>query len=391
MTFTFLGAYDPDYPRNAVIRKGLRQLGIPSRECRADRKWKFWARYPLLILDLLKPTPLSARPSAGRGGPRCLFVPEFGQKDVPLARLWATLTARKVVFDPLAARYETKVVDWKRIPSDSPSAWWNYQIDRAAFAGADLVLADTAAHKAYYCRMYGLDPNKVEVLPLGYDDELFRPPDPGATGASAADRAPGRPFEVLFTGSFLPLHGTDVIIEAARIVAGRDPGVRFTFIGSGRTHDAARRAAEAAGLNNVVFAGWRPLAELPASIAAVDVCLGIFGRTEKARRVVPHKLVQAMGAGKAVITARTPAAEEFFIHRQHLLFCDETLAESLAAAVLELKADAALRERIARDGCALVRERFSPRATAKRLMEIVERHFPSSPRGRAKSREGSHR
>jgi hypothetical protein len=80
MTFTFLGAYDPDYPRNAVIRKGLRQLGIPSRECRADRKWKFWARYPLLILDLLKPTPLSARPSAGRGGPRCLFVPEFGRR-----------------------------------------------------------------------------------------------------------------------------------------------------------------------------------------------------------------------------------------------------------------------------------------------------------------------
>jgi len=79
--------------------------------------------------------------------------------------------------------------------------------------------------------------------------------------------------------------------------------------------------------------------------------------------------------GKAVITARTPAAEEFFVHREHLLFCEEPRAESLAEAVLELKSDAALRGRIARNGQALVAETYSPRATAARLLEIVEKHF----------------
>jgi len=380
MIFTFLGAYDPDYPRNAVIRKGLRKIGAPAAECRADRHLKFWARYPLLLLRLLGAGAKTAgvRPSAGAGAaaarrPRCLFVPEFCQKDVPLARFWATLTARKVVFDPLAARYETKVADWRRLAPDSPAAWWNFQIDRAAFAGADLVLADTAAHKAYYCETYGLDPDKVAVLPLGYDDDVFKPgPEPASRPGDTAASAE-RAFEVLFTGSFLPLHGTDVIVDAARIVAARDPGVRFTLAGTGRTLDAARRAA--AGLPNVVFAGWRPFSALPASIAAADVCLGIFGRTEKARRVVPHKLVQAMGMGRAVVTARTPAAGEFFTHRENVVFCDEPLAGSLAAAVLELKADAGLRERVARAGCALVRARFSPEATARRLMEIVEERF----------------
>jgi glycosyltransferase involved in cell wall biosynthesis len=182
-------------------------------------------------------------------------------------------------------------------------------------------------------------------------------------------------FEVLFTGSFLPLHGTDVIIEAARIVAARDLSVRFTLIGSGQTREAARRAVEGYGLHNVEFAGRLPMKELPGRIAAADVGLGIFGRTEKAGRVVPHKLFQALGMGKAVITSRTPAAEEFFVHREHLLFCEEPLAESLAAAVLELKSDAALRERIAWNGQALVAEKYSARATARRLMEIVEKHF----------------
>ena len=161
----------------------------------------------------------------------------------------------------------------------------------------------------------------------------------------------------------------------ARIVAGRDPSVRFKLIGSGQTREAARRLVEGYGLRNVEFAGWRSLEDLPARIAAADVSLGIFGRTEKAGRVVPHKLFQALGMGKAVITARTPAAEEFFVDREHLVFCDEPLAESLAGAVLELKSDAALRERIARNGHALVAEEFSPRATARLLMEIVEERF----------------
>jgi glycosyltransferase involved in cell wall biosynthesis len=386
MTFTFLGAFDPHYPRNSVIRKGLRQLGATVAECRASRRLKFWARYPILLLKLPFKVPRwTPSVPAGRGsrnaGPRILFVPEFGQKDVPLARFWSLLAAGKVVFDPLAARYETKIVDWKRKPADSPSAWWNLQIDRAAFAGADLILADTAAHKAYYCRMYGLDTAKVEVLPLGYDDEVFRP-RPWLAPERAAAAGAHATFEVLFTGSFLPLHGTDVIIEAARILAGRDPSVRFTLIGSGQTREAARRLAEGYGLRNVDFAEWRALEELPARIAAADVSLGIFGRTEKAGRVVPHKLFQALGMGKPLITARTPAAEEFFVDREHLVFCDEPLAASLAEAVLELKSDVALRERIARGGQALVAEKHSPRATARRLMEIVEKHFGYPRTGR---------
>jgi glycosyltransferase involved in cell wall biosynthesis len=197
MRITFFGAYDPAYPRNSVIRKGLRLNGVDVRECRVAPKFKFWARYPLLLCRW-------------RRLPDFLFVPEFCQKDVPLAAFMGLLTARPVIFDPLAARYETKIVDWKWKPADSPAAWWNSRIDRAAFAAAGLVLADTEAHKSYYCETYGLRRDKVEVLPLGYDDGLFkprartrRPEDPAArsrscfTGRScrstARTRSSGRP------------------------------------------------------------------------------------------------------------------------------------------------------------------------------------------------------
>ena len=341
---------------------GLRRIGVEIAERRAPENLKFWARYPLLIL---KRSRFSKRPV---NGPPYFFVPEFRQKDVPLARFLALLGGRKVIFDPLAARYETKIVDWRRKPADSPSAWWNKKIDDAAFRLAGLILADTAAHGEYYARMYGLDPAKIAVLPLGYNDEIFEK-------RGAAQSNDPETFSVLFFGSFLPLHGADVIVEAARFVAAADPRIRFVMLGEGQTLPAANAAADAAGLRNIAFLGRRPVRVLPSAIAAADLCLGIFGRTEKARRVVPHKIFQSMAMGKAVVTARTPAVEEFFADRKNIILCDEPLAESLAAAILTLKHDRAMRDRLAKNGYDLVRRDFSPEAVARRLVDIVERHF----------------
>ena len=90
---------------------------------------------------------------------------------------------------------------------------------------------------------------------------------------------------------------------------------------------------------------------------------------------MPNKIFQSMGMGKPVITARTPAVEEFFRDGENIRLCDEPLAETLAAAVLEMKRDPALRERIARAGLALVREKYSAAAIGRRLLDIAENRF----------------
>lgn len=368
MRFEFFGGFLPDYPRSAVLRKGLTRIGAEVVECRAGAGFKSWARYPLLFLDALKRGLL--RPGGASAG-RCLFVPEFCAKDVPAAKLLAALTARPLIFDPLAARYETKIVDWGWRREDSPGAWWNFQIDRASFTLVDLVLADTFAHKRYYCETYGLRPDKVEVLPLGYDDDIFSPPlTPDSLFPPAR---PKNGFQVLFFGSFLPLHGAERIAEAARLVEKADHSIRFRMIGEGRTFAATRAAA--AGASNIEFSGRLPMQELARAVAEADLCLGIFGRTEKARRIVPHKIFQAMGIGRAVVTRRVPAVEEFFTDGENIVLCDEPLAETLAHAVLSLSRDPGLRDRIARAGQALVRRDFTPEAVARRLVGIAAARF----------------
>jgi glycosyltransferase involved in cell wall biosynthesis len=363
MMVSFFGAYDPAYPRNSVIKKGLRLNGVEVAECHVQPKYKFWLRYPFLII-------------------RCLghllkydifFVPEFCQKDVPLAKILSVLSSKKVIFDPLAPRFETKITDWKRKPLGSWQARWNLKIDSWAFKLSDLILADTHAHKNYYCQNYSIPPEKVEILPVGYDDELYRLP--------AVVRKEEQ-FTVLFFGSFLPLHGVELILEAARIISSEEPSIRFRFIGSGQTLPRARALASEFGLSNVQFEGWLPQRELPRRIASSAICLGIFGKTEKARRVVPHKIFQAMAMRKPVISARTPAVEEFFKHGENIFLVDELEPGLLAKAILELRRNTDLREKIAEKGFELVNSDFSPKAIGRILMSIIEKHFKAQIEGK---------
>jgi len=360
----FFGGYDPLYPRNAVLREGLRLNGAEVFECRAPGREKFWLRYPRLFF----------RGLAAARRADVVFVPEFRQKDVPLARLTSALLGRRLVHDPLASRYETKILDWRRMPPSSVEARWNLVIDRWAFLMPGLVLADTAAHAEYFRTRFGLAPRKTAVVPVGYDDRIFIPKGGPKSGPSGV-------FTVLFIGSFLPLHGVESIVRAAAIVGPRDRSVVFRLVGDGQTRPAAVSLAGRLGADNVLFEGWSALGDLPGRIEAADVCLGLFGRTEKAARVVPHKIFQAMGMGKPVVTARTPAVEEFFSHREHVYVCDPPWPESLAAAVLELKADKRLRDRIAGNGLELVRSRYAPRPLGRLLLDALARSAARSGGG----------
>ncbi len=389
MKVEFFGGYDSRYPRNSVLRRGLALNGIDVAECRVRPGYKFWLRYPLLLsarLSRSRASPLfpsssscshaaslppSSRFPASVSSRSFFVVPEFSQKDVPLAKLLAVLASWRVIFDPLASRFETKFGDWRWKPEESLAAWWNKAIDRWAFRLSDLILADTQAHKDYYCRQFKLKPKKIAVIPVGFDDRVFKAELARIRQVSEGSRAP---FTVLFFGSFLPLHGVETAVEAARWVAKEDTSIQFELIGSGRTFDRVRRLASELSLANIRFDGWMGQEKLAERIAArADICLGLFGRTEKAGRVVPHKVFQSMALGKAVVTARTPAAQEFFAHRENIFLCNSGEPEPLARAILELKQDSGLREQIALKGYEIAWEKFHPGAIGAALLDAMGR------------------
>ena len=85
-------------------------------------------------------------------------------------------------------------------------------------------------------------------------------------------------FKVLYHGAYLPLHGTEVIVEAARMT--QDLPIQWDFLGWGAYK--ASTEAKAAGLKNVRFLEKVPYVKVPEVICAHDIVLGVFGTTAKA-------------------------------------------------------------------------------------------------------------
>ena len=121
-----------------------------------------------------------------------------------------------------------------------------------------------------------------------------------------------------------------------------------------------------ARLPHVRTVDWVPYAELPARIAAADVVLGIFGKTAKARMVIPNKVYQAAAVGSAIVTADTPAIREVFVPGESV-YAIEPTPRALADALLALARDPALRARLAQGARAAVARVAAADVRAARL------------------------
>jgi len=346
----FFGGYDPAYPRNAIIRAGWERCGFAISECRVDMRLKVPLRYPALLW----------RYARMRDTSRVIFVPDFRHKDVPLAWAIARCSGRKLVFDPLVSRYETRVLDREDVARGSAQERHNRNLDRISMKLADMVLADTHAHARFYSSEFSIPAAAMRVLPVGYDEDLFYEA-PFSSGSETCS--------VLFYGTYLPLHGIDTIVEAAAML--RDAPVTFTLIGEGQTLAHVQSRAQGLPEGKVVFRAPLPAVELRNIIARSDIVLGIFGVTPKAQLVIPNKVYQALAVGRALITADTPAIRELFMSGVHLATVPAGDARALAGAVETLMKDRVMRRRLAEAGGSYVRAQFNSKRIAGRLYEIL--------------------
>jgi glycosyltransferase involved in cell wall biosynthesis len=324
-----------------VLRIGLRRLGVEVGVCGADRRQSVARRYVELGWNLRRAGPATA-----------LLVPEFRHKDVPLARLAASIRGADLIVDPLVSRHDTKIGDWAAADDGSFQSDHNRRIDRAAVRFADLLLCDTPQHAAYFASTYRVPASRCAVVPVGFDDARW----------TSRPEPPEQPFRVAFFGSYLPLHGIETIVEAAA----RVPEVRWTLIGGGMTFPIVRDAM-ARGVR-LDLVPWQEPAVLVERLAEAHVLLGVFGTGAKTARVVPNKLYQGMALGRASITGDSPAIRSFFTPGEHLLTVPCGDAAALAAAVRRLRDEPALRARLALAGAARVHTHFNPQAVAARLL-----------------------
>lgn len=348
-TVLWWGRFDPGYSRNRILRGLLGEAG-----------WR--------VLDFRpRASPLGALEAALRRlpTPDLVWVPCFRQRDVAAAARWSRRRGVPLLFDPLISAYDKQVSERGKLRAGSARARRLLARERARFGAADLVLADTAAHRDYFAETLAVPPGRLAVVPVGAEEPLFAPAPPA--------RRPGAPVEVLFFGSFIGLQGPEWIVEAARVYEG--PPVSWHLLGAGPLLAACRERAR--GLPSVVFEPWVPYESLPARIHRADILLGVFGTGPKAGRVIPNKVYQALACGRPVITRASPAYPEALLEGKEtgLASVPPGDPEALAAAVA---AWAGVPERLAERGeaaHAAYRRHFDRKVVAGALEAALARLF----------------
>jgi len=242
----------------------------------------------------------------------------------------------RLVNDFFISNFDTYVYDRKKISKYNPRAWWKFLQDFVNFRFSKYLLSDTYAHFLYWESLFGAYRGQHFILPVLADKSIYYP---------SKILLEHEKVKILFYGSFIPLHGIEVILDAFKILEEDNIPFEAKIIGNGQTYKQMKKKYDDLALCNVEMNGeFLDEKILADEIRNTDIVLGVFGKSKKAGSVVANKVYQALASKKALITMKSVAIDEFF-SKDDLIQCDNN-NKSVAEALKELILNREMRENL---------------------------------------------
>ena len=257
-----------------------------------------------------------------------------------------------------------------RYPEEYPRQqyYFRFLVPRV-LAASRIVIADSESTRRDLLQAYGLSPDRIRVVPAGYDERVFHPAPDGEPPRDA-DAVP----YLLYVGNLLPHKNILRLLDAFTLVTRR---VRCRLIIRGEGHPGfvqeLRQRLESLECRDRVeiqsYATAAHLGELyrrARLLVLPSLCEG-FGLTA----------LEAMACGTPVVASNTSSIPE--VVGDAALLVDPTDAVDLADAIYKLLTSDALHEELARrslDRAQLFPWRRTARAISAALDEAMESDRP---------------
>ncbi|MCW2500002.1 MAG: glycosyl transferase group 1 [Frankiales bacterium] len=204
-------------------------------------------------------------------------------------------------------------------------------LERAVLRRASAVVV-LAEHTAGCLRRDGLPPERIHVIPSGFDPELFA----GAHGGTFPRSHPPR---VGYVGRLAPQKGAHLLVDAFSRLSGT---ASLVIVGDGPDRMRVEQALEALPARvRVVRSGFVPHERVPALLGSLDV-LVLPSTYEELGSV----LIETMAVGTPIVAADVGGVPEVVRHGETGLLVPPGDVAALAAAIDLLVADGELASRL---------------------------------------------
>ena len=172
---------------------------------------------------------------------------------------------------------------------------------------------------------------------------------------------------ILYTGTFEPYQGLDLLVDAMAIVSRRHPEATLLVVGGRPEQVEALRAAAQSKGGRVVFTGHQPARDIAAYVAAADV----LASPRIAGTNTPLKIYSYLRAARPIVATDLLTHTQVLTRETSLLVPPQP--EAFAGAIERLLDDPALAARLAQAAAELARSRYSREEYVARTVRACER------------------
>ncbi len=249
------------------------------------------------------------------------------------------------------------------------------QHELIVYRSCQLVIATTPIQLDMLIEDYGLNRNRVHMIPPGYDDNRFYPVSESSR-QMIRNRLGFTGKTVLALGRLATNKGYDLLIDGFSVLAERVPEARLRLALGGENMDAQETAilqklkdqvAELGLSERVEFSSFIPDEELPDYYRAADLFV-LSSRYEPFGMTA----VEAMASGTPTVVTIHGGLFRAVSYGRHALFADPFDREDLGITMMKPFKHPRLYGRLSRMGAHKARSLFTWTGIAQQLVALVE-------------------
>jgi len=240
-------------------------------------------------------------------------------------------------------------------------AEWVY---RLFFVKGDVITPISPAYNDIISRKYCVRPSRIHVVRGGVDLSVFKPSETEGNG---------KKFTVLYSGAFSIAYDFEQIFKAAKIIEDLDSDIDFVIQGKGELLDSMLSRIEELDLKNVKITDKLLSREAVAELLGqADVLVLPLVEFKKPYRGMSSKLYEYQAVGKPIICCSRGLPRDYVKETNSGLVVYPGDCEALAKAVIELKKNRLLAQRMGYNVREYVESEASIEAIGLKMEEIFE-------------------